>query len=111
MTPSLLRPWLVSLLLVGEAMRSASAEEVVVLRAEPTRTVRIEEGSFTMGSSEEEVARLVEACNREPIRGLTAVPPCAEGTFAVEREPHEVWLSAYRIDRREVTVADYMRCV
>lgn len=112
MASPLLRPLLFFFLASGAGAGAASGEEgVVVLRAGATRTVLIGEGSFTMGTSEEEVARLTEACKREPIRGLTGLPPCAERTFALEREPHEVFLSAFRIDRREVTVADYLRCV
>ncbi len=113
MTSPLLRPLFFLLLTWGaQARSSASAEDgIVTLRAPATRTVLIGEGSFTMGSTEEEVARLVEDCKREPIRGLTALPPCGPRTFALEREAHEVKLSAYRIDRREVSVADYLRCV
>lgn len=96
---------------LGVSSLAESGAKVVALRAPSSSTVLIPEGSFTMGSTEAEVQRTLEECGREPVRGLPAIPPCLERTIALEREAHVVRLSAFRIDRREVKVADYRRCV
>jgi formylglycine-generating enzyme required for sulfatase activity len=59
-----------------------------------------------MGSTENEVRFAIALCRKEP-RGDDS----CEKLFVNEMEAHEVTLSAYYIDRTEVTVAAYKRCV
>ena len=59
-----------------------------------------------MGSDEREVALALAWCGAEPY-----AEGCREEIFGTEYPPHEVTLSAYWIDRREVTVAGHRRCV
>ena len=92
--------------LLGAACEAKNPEGVVTLRARGTATVYIPEGSFVMGSTPAEVAIAAEMCKREPLGDETCERP-----FANELEAHEVMLSAYFIDRTEVTVGDYRRCV
>lgn len=66
-------------------------------------------GSFTMGSSLSDIEQAMAACRREVLGIL-----CDERTFALfkaEAPAHEVALSPYEIDRREVRVDEYLRCV
>src|SRR4051794_2017261 len=84
----------------------AAREPVVALRAPGPPPVLIAAGSFVMGSDTAEIGWAVAACRREPVS-----EDCADVMFANELEAHEVTLSAYRIDRTEVTVAAYARCV
>lgn len=79
---------------------------IVALRASGPATVLIPAGSFTMGSDEEEIEYAVALCKKEPLSD-----GCDDKDFASEAEAHEVILSAYRIDRTEVTVGSYRRCV
>lgn len=101
-------------------------------------TALIPAGEFMMGADLHDVARAQSLCLRET-RDLAATlgvapvsplfdmrariiarlcgdadlerPVCHGAQFAREREAHPVWLAAYRIDRTEVTVAAYQRCV
>lgn len=101
-------------------------------------TVGVPAGEFVMGLDARGVARAVALCRRERqglarvlgespdaaffelrARVLGQLCGAAQGEFNLcdprqfERETaaHGVWLSAYRIDRTEVTVAAYDRCV
>lgn len=79
---------------------------VVVLRAPGPERVLIRAGSFVMGSNELDVSSALAQCKAEP-RGEA----CTEEAFSVEYPRHAVSLSDYWIDRTEVTVARYARCV
>jgi formylglycine-generating enzyme required for sulfatase activity len=59
-----------------------------------------------MGSNDAEFAEAISLCRLEPRRD-----DCKEDWFASEESVHEVYLSDYWIDRREVTVASYQACV
>jgi formylglycine-generating enzyme required for sulfatase activity len=78
---------------------------IVALRAAGPNRILIRAGTFTMGSNEDEIAEAVKLCTRD----WRQAEKC-EKLLANEREAHEVMLSAYYIDRTEVTVADYRRC-
>ncbi|WP_437300840.1 formylglycine-generating enzyme family protein [Sorangium sp. So ce426] len=97
----------------AEAALSASAARspasVVALRAPGPPAVLVRAGSFTMGSSEVEIAHAVTLCKLEPAGELCVDE--TEASFANELVPHEVYLSDFWIDRTEVTVASYRRCV
>lgn len=84
----------------------ARAPGIVALRAGGSDRVLIAGGTFSMGSREEEVEVAVALCKRE-----TDVQEFCEKSFARELEAHDVTLSPFFIDRTEVTVASYRRCV
>jgi formylglycine-generating enzyme required for sulfatase activity len=92
-----------------EAGRSrAELREVVVLAVPKSSRVRIPGGTFNMGSSPLEMQLAANACQTEIFRDR-----CAEIAylFRAEGHLHEVELSPYDLDRTEVTVAAYDRCV
>ncbi|HKP58168.1 MAG TPA: formylglycine-generating enzyme family protein [Polyangiales bacterium] len=77
------------------------------LKLRPPSRIRIEAARFWMGSNDDAIARAVEAC-------LLAPPSsgrCTPELFADEQPEHEVYLSAYAIDRLEVSNQAYLRCV
>jgi sulfatase modifying factor 1 len=78
----------------------------VTLRAPGTAEVFIPAGSFVMGSEPADIEAAVEMCKREP-----SGSDICEKFFANELEAHPVMLSAFYIDRTEVTVSAYQRCV
>ena len=79
---------------------------MLLLRSPTSDAVLIREGTFTMGSSAEEITYARTLCQAEPM-----ATGCAETRFSEEFPDHEVFLSEYWIDRTEVTVAQYRRCV
>lgn len=83
-----------------------SSASISVLRPAVSGRVSIRGGVFTMGSSPEEIALALETCRSEP-----AGEECRSEGFSDEYAPHPVLLGDYAIDRTEVTVADYSRCV
>lgn len=61
-------------------------------------------GTFRMGSSIDEARWAGEQCAREPLGGFCR-------SFADELNAHEVTLSPYFLDRTEVSLGAYRRCV
>lgn len=91
----------------GEASPSELIPRAVLPIASPlSPAVRIVESSFAMGSEEAELLEALADCAREPYGHR-----CAPTVFANELPRHVVHLSSYWIDRFEVRVADYERCV
>jgi formylglycine-generating enzyme len=94
------------------ATRGDTATGVVVLRAPVERRVRIPGGRFVMGSIPREMERAIEICEKEPLGSL-----CREEHheispyFRAEGYAHEVTLDSFEIDRTEISVARYQRCV
>lgn len=88
------------------ARSSATTGGVVALRTPGPDQVLIRAGTFTMGSTEEEMARAMAACESQALG-----EDCKPVDFSQEWSPHPVYLSDYWIDRTEVTVAAYRRCV
>ncbi|MDB4941502.1 MAG: hypothetical protein JWP97_1036 [Labilithrix sp.] len=89
----------------------ASAGAIVVLRPPLERRVRIPGGSFVMGSTPSEMVRAIKLCEREP-EGAS----CSDGAsvaqwIRAEGYAHEVTLAAFDLDRTEVPVRRYARCV
>jgi formylglycine-generating enzyme len=69
--------------------------------------IRIEGGTFVMGSSPVDISRADEMCMRDH-HGV----PCPDHiTFLPEGPAHMVTLSPFAIDQTEVRVEDYGRCV
>ena len=88
------------------------------LKTPAPERILLASGTFMMGSTDLEVASALSACRAEPFRrrhvGIgsgRAAKICDDDDFTQELVAHEVFLSAYWIDRTEVTVARYRRCV
>jgi len=93
----------------------AAKEEVqggrtVVLGPALKGRVPIPGGSFTMGSTQDEVKRAIQICLREPL-GTICDEDRMKLVFVAEEPAHQVTLSPYALDRTEVTVSEYSRCV
>jgi formylglycine-generating enzyme required for sulfatase activity len=84
----------------------ARASGTLALRSPTSSVALIRASRFTMGSDEPELSLALALCQTEALGEL-----CAEAMFNVEFPPHEVMLSPYWIDRTEVTVARFRRCV
>jgi formylglycine-generating enzyme len=96
---------------------------VTLLRPPPLGRVRIPGGTFTLGASPMDMLRGVQLCQREPL-GSVLIPfedragiihrrsaHCDVLKFEAEGVAHPVTLSPFWIDRTEVRVSEYMRCV
>jgi formylglycine-generating enzyme required for sulfatase activity len=85
---------------------ASTATGIAALRTPGPDAILLRAGTFTMGSTAAEIAGT---------RGLCLLDPtgreCPEEIFAPEYPPHEVYLSDVWMDRTEVTVAQYRRCV
>ncbi|MFO0553283.1 MAG: SUMF1/EgtB/PvdO family nonheme iron enzyme [Polyangiaceae bacterium] len=117
MTRRLLAPLaLVSLAIALGALGELRAERakskapsdggVVTLRAPIEGRVVIPAGAFTMGADLDEILFATQQCRAEP-----AGEVCREEIFLNEAAAHTVTLSKYAIDRLEVAMGDYQRCV
>ncbi len=98
-----------SLLIAGVAVVPA------VLRAEPViapDAVYIAAGWFTMGSDTDDVDYARRLCVNERAPSALRVRGCAsDELFANETPARRVFVSAYRLDRYEVSRADYEACM
>lgn len=98
---------------LGAGGTRAPAEGVLALRPPLERRVRIPGGLFVMGSTPAEMLRAMKLCEREPYgarcetRGGGDTGPW----IRAEGNAHEVTLSDFEIDRTEVPVRRYARCV
>jgi sulfatase modifying factor 1 len=95
---------------LGRPSEEARADGVHALRAPNGRRARVQGGTFVMGSSGSAMAHAIELCETE-----VRAPHCQdEDVVAIVRaegEAHPVTISTFALDRTEVTVADYARCV
>jgi formylglycine-generating enzyme required for sulfatase activity len=98
----------------------APARGVQSLRPPATGRARIPGGTFEMGSSAREMMdalRLCQSPTRSPLPAKQAVfaaqcdEPEVKNELRTEGQAHEVTLGAFDLDRTEVRVADYARCV
>ncbi|HET9929184.1 MAG TPA: SUMF1/EgtB/PvdO family nonheme iron enzyme [Polyangiaceae bacterium] len=76
------------------------------LRERGSLMVRIEKSTATFGSNEYEVVHAAALCADEPLPQR-----CTEHTFENELYKRQEQVRAFWIDRYEVTVRDYQRCV
>jgi len=81
---------------------------VTTLRAPASTMIRVPKSTFFMGSTPTEVLEAVLECTHEPLGDRMR---CNEMLFSNELARHKVTLSAYWLDRTEVTVRAYQRCV
>ena len=82
------------------------SDSIVTLRAAGPSQVLIPASTFIMGSASDEIDVAIRLCKKEAHDDESCEKP-----FVNELEPHQVTLSAYYIDRTEVTVSAYRRCV
>ncbi len=89
-------------------MNAPRADGVVALALVPSPRVFIARGEFVMGATHEEMLAAFSLCHTEPL-GLACDDP---RVFRPQREgaAHRVTLSAFEIDRTEVTLGAYRRC-
>lgn len=80
--------------------------DVVWLRSPGPRMLLVARATFVAGSSDDEVLAASASCAHEPWGER-----CSPELFNNERPRHWVSLAPYWLDRTEVTVADYRRCV
>ena len=95
---------------MAPAGTTAAADGTITLRVAPSGRVRIPAGTFTMGASAAEMLAAIELCERE-IRGTQCHDPELVAMVRAQGPAHAVTLSTFDLDRVEVTVADYARCV
>jgi sulfatase modifying factor 1 len=96
---------------LGPTSSQAAASGIVVLRPPVERRVRIAGGRFVMGSTASEMVRAVKLCEREPRGALCAGPLEVGPWIRSEGHAHEVTLADFEMDRTEVPVHRYARCV
>jgi len=84
----------------------ASTRSVFWLRAPTEGAVLIPGGTFDMGSTPEELLAAAANCALEPFGER-----CSVEMFSNELPRRRVFLGAYKMDRTEVTVEEYTRCV
>jgi sulfatase modifying factor 1 len=105
------------------ARADARSGEVAMLRRAPTGRVHIAGGTFTMGATPLQMVYGIQLCKSEPL-GSVLVPIegpqhivtsrpafCDVLKFQAEGVAHTVTLSSFWMDRTEVRVGDYARCV
>ena len=98
---------------LGPASSSAPAGGIVVLRPSLEHRTRIAGAQFVMGSTPSEMARAVKFCEQEPLGPLCGVPSEAGPGPWIRSEgyAHQVTVSDFDLDRTEVPVRRYARCV
>jgi formylglycine-generating enzyme required for sulfatase activity len=90
----------------------APATGIVELRLPLERRVRIAGGTFVMGSTPSEMVRAIKLCEREQPGAICEDPRAGFGPFIrSEGSAHEVTLADFDVDRTEVPVRRYDRCV
>ncbi|HLK41484.1 MAG TPA: SUMF1/EgtB/PvdO family nonheme iron enzyme [Polyangiaceae bacterium] len=95
---------------LAPAGTAAPVDGTVALRVAPSGRVRIPGGTFTMGASAAEMLAAIELCERE-IRGSQCHDPELVAMVRAQGSAHLVTLSTFELDRVEVTVGRYARCV
>jgi formylglycine-generating enzyme required for sulfatase activity len=88
----------------------ADAHGVLLLRAPIESRVRLPGGTFVMGSSPAELDAALDLCRRE-IEGVRFICEKLVTPLLWETAAHQVTLGPFAIDRTEVSVAAYEKCV
>jgi formylglycine-generating enzyme required for sulfatase activity len=102
------RAWPVTLALLPFAVsHRAAADRFERLPMAAADTVWIRPGWFEMGSDAGDVAFAVASCRQQT--GPT--PDCEPRRFSDEQPRHRVFVSGFRIDRYELSLGAYQRCV
>ncbi|MEO7111623.1 MAG: SUMF1/EgtB/PvdO family nonheme iron enzyme [Polyangiaceae bacterium] len=102
-----LEKWWVGL---DAAASSPNARGVLLLRTPSESRVRLPGGIFIMGSTPAELDEALDLCRRD-IDGTDAVCEKIVTTLLYETSAHQVTLDPFAIDRTEVSVAAYRKCV
>jgi len=87
-------------------LATAASGETVTLRTPASEVVRLPALELDLGSTPAEVQEAVAECAREPL-----VERCSESSFENELPIQRVLVPAFYLQRREVTVKEYDRCV
>jgi formylglycine-generating enzyme required for sulfatase activity len=87
-------------------LERATTGDLVTLRAPGGAMIRVARSKFVMGSNSDDVFRAVARCALEPLGQR-----CSERTFSNELPKIAVSVGSYWLDRTEVTVEAYERCV
>jgi formylglycine-generating enzyme required for sulfatase activity len=95
---------------LGPATLDAPASGVQVLGMAPRGRVRIPAGTFVMGATPTQMARAIALCEHE-VRNSECHQKGFIAMVRAQGMAHPVTLSSFEMDRTEVTVADYERCV
>jgi formylglycine-generating enzyme len=95
-----------ALVLALAALAPAASGETVTLREPPRDLVRLAAVELELGSTPEEALEASADCAREPLGER-----CDETTFENELPSERVLVAAFYLQRTEVTVAEYDRCV
>jgi formylglycine-generating enzyme len=90
----------------GGEREAASSEGGVTLKAPGPDRILIRGGRFEMGSTIPKIATAQAMCRLEPLGRM-----CKTTQFAEEMVAHDVMLRDYWMDRTEVTVSAFGRCV
>jgi sulfatase modifying factor 1 len=90
----------------ADSPRTDGTGTVHVLRSPGPAMILVRASTFRMGSTPEEVLAAYEACVKEPFGHR-----CHPDMFSDELPARTVQLSAFWLDRTEVTVAEYAHCV
>ncbi len=106
-TPRIEEVWLG----LGAAQSHAPASGIVALRPPLERRVRIAGGRFVMGSTPSEMVSAMKLCEREPLGARCGGPREVGPWIRAEGWAHEVTIADFEIDRTEVPVRRYGRCV
>jgi len=96
---------------LDEARAAVPGQGVQVVRMAPQGRVRVVGGTFVMGSTPVQMAHAVELCEREVRATQCHDNEYFIGMVRAEGMAHLVTLSTFDLDRTEVTVGAYARCV
>jgi formylglycine-generating enzyme len=102
-----LEKWWVGL---DAASSSPDARGVLLLRTPVESRVRLPGGTFVMGSSPADLDEALDLCRRE-VEGVQRVCEKVVTALLYETAAHQVTLHPFAIDRTEVSVGAYEKCV
>jgi formylglycine-generating enzyme required for sulfatase activity len=89
-------------------MISVPVSTPTVVRVQPAQMLWVPPGAFTFGASPDEQAAALAMCKK----GLGELErACSDSMFTNEGPARQVFLPGFWLDRAEVTVGDYRRCV